>query len=234
MEGPRLRLRHSRASPSSAWPGPDRRMAWARTRCCAPCGRLSRPSRWSGRRPEQRATVGQTVDQTVDSAVDSRLSRWITRTFLWISQILRKILRFLARKPCASSPSGVQIHLPPERKSFRGETPGTPGKPGRQESRVTGISVAASRLGGGPQSARKPGNRRPSARHPGEAPPTHTRRGLIRLPGPRLRPRPDAAGRERRPVRRRPLRPDPDDGNQPAPPPPAPPPPPPAIPAAPP
>ena len=44
------------------------------------------------------------VDQTVDSAVDSRLSRGITRAFLWISQRLGKILKFLARNPCARPP----------------------------------------------------------------------------------------------------------------------------------
>ena len=103
-----------------------------------PPGRLSRPSRWSGRRPEQRATVGQTVDQTVDSAVDSRLSRWITRTFLWISQILRKILRFLARNPCASSPqrstnsftARAEV-LPGGNSRDAGETRAT-GKPGNR------------------------------------------------------------------------------------------------------
>src|SRR6202034_844311 len=41
-------------------------------------------------------------------------------------------------------PGGVQIHSSLRRKTFRGETPGTPGKPGRQEGRATGISVAAS------------------------------------------------------------------------------------------
>jgi hypothetical protein len=140
--------------------GPDRRMAQGDgPRCCGPCGCPGRPyplvrSQAGRAGPTVGQAVDQTVDQTVDSAVDSRLSRGITRVFLWISQRLRKILRFLARKPCACSPTRVQIHLPQERKSFRRETSGTPGKPGRQESRVTGISVAASRLGGGPRSAR--------------------------------------------------------------------------------
>ena len=83
--------------------------------------------------------VGQAVDQTVDSPVDSRLSRGITRAFLWISQRLRKILKFLARKPCASSPerstnsftARAEV-LPGGNPRDAGETRAT-GKPGNRD-----------------------------------------------------------------------------------------------------
>ena len=84
-------------------------------------------------------TLDQTVDQTVDSPVDSRLSRGITRAFLWISQRLRKILKFLARKPCASSPkrstnsfiARAEV-LPGGNSRDAGETRAT-GKPGNRD-----------------------------------------------------------------------------------------------------
>jgi hypothetical protein len=83
--------------------------------------------------------AGQTVDQTVDSAVDNRLSRGTTRVFLWISQSSGKILKFLARKPCASSPqrstnsftARAEV-LPGGNPRNAGETRAT-GKPGNRD-----------------------------------------------------------------------------------------------------
>src|SRR5580704_8192986 len=94
------------------WPGPDRRLTWV---------------------------LDQAVDQTVDSAVDRRLSRGITHAFLWISQRLGKILKFLARKPCASSPqrstnsftARAEV-LPGGNPRDAGETRAT-GKPGNRD-----------------------------------------------------------------------------------------------------
>jgi hypothetical protein len=85
------------------------------------------------------ASSDQAVDQAVDSAVDSRLSRGITPTFLWISQGSGKILKFLARMPCAGSPeqstnsftARAEV-LPGGNPRDAGETRAT-GKPGNRK-----------------------------------------------------------------------------------------------------
>ena len=123
--------------------------------------------------PPADPAAGQAVDQTVDSAVDSHLSRGITRAFLWISRSSEKILKFLTRKPCASSPERSTNSFTARAEVLPGGNPRDAGETRAIGKPATGISVAASRLGGGPQSARKPatGNRRDA---PGSGPPTHT------------------------------------------------------------
>jgi hypothetical protein len=169
--GALLRVRHSRPYATTAWPGPDREV----------------PQRALGsgllqRRLEPTALKGRAVDDAVDRVVDSHPSRGITRAFLWISRIAQKILKLLARKPCASSPGRsrnsfiAKAEVLPGGNSWNaGETRAT-GRPGNRH-----FQLLLPMPGGWPQSASNPGNRCLGVAGPGGAPPTHTRRGPIRI-----------------------------------------------------
>jgi|ERR1039458_864959 hypothetical protein len=108
------------------------------------------------------APEGRVVDQAVDIAVDSHLSRGITRAFLWISLIRRKILKFLPANSCASSANQSKNSFTAKAEVLPGGNSRNAGETRATGTRATGISVAASHARRLAASARKPGNRRPS------------------------------------------------------------------------
>ena len=95
----------------------------------------------------------------METPVDSHLSRGITRAFLWISRIARKILKLLAGNPCASPPAKSTNSvtakaevLPGGNSRNAGETRAT-GKPGNRDFSCyfhTGRTVADRQEAGQP------------------------------------------------------------------------------------